>query len=77
MITLFTKPGCPYCARVITRIDELSIPYKEKSIVDEENLNELISRGKKRQVPYMIDEEKGVEMYESNNIIQYLESLRV
>lgn len=77
MITLFTKPGCPYCSKVLTRIEELSIPYNEKSIASEENLNELLERGKKRQVPYMIDEEKGVEMYESNDIIQYLESLKV
>lgn len=76
MITLFTKPGCPYCAKVLTRIEELSIPFTEKSIVSEENLNELLERGKKRQVPYMIDDEREVEMYESGDIIQYLESLK-
>ena len=77
MITLFTKPGCAYCTKVIDRIEELSIPYKEKSIADEENLDELLTRGKKHQVPYMIDDERGVEMYEQGDIIQYLESLRI
>ena len=33
---------------------------------------ELIARGGKRQTPYLVDTKNGVEMYESNDIINYL-----
>ena len=77
MITLYTKPDCQYCAKVKTRIDELAIPYEEKSIADEGVAEELIERGGKRQVPYLVDSDKGISMYGSDSIINYLESLRV
>ncbi len=34
---------------------------------------ELINRGGKRQVPYLVDEDTGTEMYESDDIIEYLQ----
>jgi len=36
------------------------------------NEEELIARGGKRQTPYLVDTETGVEMYESADIIAYL-----
>jgi len=77
VITLYTKPDCPYCAKVKTRIDELAIPYEEKSIADDGVSEELISKGGKRQVPYLVDDENNISMYKSEAIINYLESLRI
>ena len=34
---------------------------------------ELIAKGGKKQVPYLIDAERGVSMYESGDIIAHLE----
>ena len=76
MITLFTRQYCPYCDKVKTRIEELAIPYTEKGIDLEENLGELLEKGGKRQVPYLIDDEHGVSMYESDSIVSYLESIK-
>lgn len=76
MITLYTKPLCGYCNVVKDRIEELAIPYREKSIDTEDNLAELMEKGGKRQVPYLVDDERGMAMYEPAGIIQYLESLR-
>jgi len=39
----------------------------------DEVANELIARGGKRQVPYLVDETQGVEMYESDDIIAHLQ----
>jgi len=75
MITLYTKTGCPYCDKVKDRIAELALPYSEKNISDEKNLSELLEKGGKRQVPFMIDDERGTSMYESGDIIYYLENL--
>ncbi|GEM_PF-2836265 len=33
---------------------------------------ELIAKGDKRQVPYLVDSDHGVEMYESDDIVEYL-----
>ncbi len=35
-------------------------------------MEELIKRGGQRQVPYLVDETTGTEMYESDDIVNYL-----
>lgn len=72
MITLYVKPGCPYCLRTLAAADLLHVPYKEKDIYDRGIAEELIARGGKRQMPYMVDSDTGTEMYESEDIVTYL-----
>ena len=38
----------------------------------EEALAELMEKGGKKQVPFLVDSEKNVSMYESNDIIDHL-----
>lgn len=71
MITLFAKTGCPYCAKVLTKLDEFGLSFEKRNIADDSVAEELVAIGGKRQVPYMIDGE--VRMYESGDIIEYLE----
>ena len=71
MITLYVKTGCPYCAKVLAALAQHNIPYEGKNIADDKVAEELISRGGKRQVPYIIDGE--TEMYESDAIVTYIE----
>lgn len=73
MLTLYVKTGCPYCAMVIHKLEELELPYEEKNIADDAVAADLITRGGKRQVPYLIDTEAGIEMYESADICEHLE----
>lgn len=70
MITLYTRTGCPYCAKVIAVCNEHGVSFSEKNIADETVLKELIREGGKQQVPYMIDVE--VRMYESGDIVTYI-----
>ncbi len=72
MLTLYVKPGCPYCAKVLETGEELGIEFDLKSSSDPANVEELIARGGKRQFPYLVDSETGTEMYESDDIIDYL-----
>ncbi|MES2668080.1 MAG: glutathione S-transferase N-terminal domain-containing protein [Patescibacteria group bacterium] len=72
MLTLYIRPGCPYCAKVLKAGEDLGIPFDLKSITNPEVAKELVARGGKQQVPYLVDEEKGVEMYESDAIIEHL-----
>ncbi len=73
MLTLYVKTGCPYCAMVIHKLEELGLPYEEKNIADDAVAAELVGRGGKRQVPYLVDSEGSVEMYESADICDYLD----
>ncbi len=72
MLTLYVKTGCPFCAKVLNTGKELGIEFEEKNIADDAVATELVARGGKRQVPYLVDSEHGVEMYESGDIIAYL-----
>lgn len=73
MLTLYVKTGCPYCAVVLHKLEDMQIHFEEKNIADQGVADELVARGGKRQVPYLVDNEHHVEMYESGDIVQYLE----
>ncbi|MCR4263524.1 MAG: glutathione S-transferase N-terminal domain-containing protein [Candidatus Roizmanbacteria bacterium] len=72
MLTLYVKTGCPYCIKVLNTGKELGIEFEERNIADDAIASELIKRGGKRQVPYLVDSERNVEMYESADIDAYL-----
>jgi len=73
MLTLYYKPSCPYCQNVLGEVESLGITLQLKDIsADQKNKEELIALGGKQQVPYLVDTERGVQMYESNDIIEYI-----
>lgn len=73
MFTLYYKPTCPYCQYVLGEAEALGVQFTLKDISSDSNLvKELIERGGKKQVPYLVDEANGVEMYESEDIVSYL-----
>ncbi|MDD3531180.1 MAG: glutathione S-transferase N-terminal domain-containing protein [Candidatus Pacebacteria bacterium] len=73
MLTLYVKTGCPFCHKVLDTGADLGVTFEEKNIADEAIIAELVARGGKRQVPYLVDRERGVEMYESSDIVAYLQ----
>ena len=54
-------------------ITHISQPFEERNIIDEQNMTELLDKGGKPMVPFLVDEEKNVSLYESGDIIAYLE----
>tara|TARA_R110000824_G_scaffold401771_1_gene615377 strand:+ start:78953 stop:79189 length:237 start_codon:yes stop_codon:yes gene_type:complete len=72
MKILYVKDGCPYCAKVLVAGSSLGMEFTLKNIADEGAADELVARGGKRMVPYLVDEDTGVEMYESDDIVDYL-----
>ena len=72
MLTLYVKTGCPFCHKVLDAGADLGVAFEEKNIADDAVAAELIARGGKRQVPYLVDSEREVEMYESGDINAYL-----
>jgi glutaredoxin 3 len=73
MLTLYYIPTCPFCQRVLGEVEDMGIKLNLKDIsVDAVALDELVIQGGKRQVPYLVDSERGVALYESGDIIAYL-----
>jgi glutaredoxin len=74
MLALYYKPSCPFCRRVLAVIDRLELEVDLRDIsTSSEYDHDLIARGGKRQVPYLVDEAQGVEMYESDDIVAHLQ----
>jgi len=73
MLFLYVKEGCPFCEKVLRYAEKHRIYIEQKDIYKEKkNLEELLRIGGKRQVPFLVDEDKGVSMYESSEIVEYL-----
>ncbi len=75
MLTLYVRTGCPFCEKVLDEMAILGIEPALKNIADEGVAKDLVARGGKQQVPYLVDDERKVEMYESNDIVEYLRKL--
>lgn len=72
MLILYIKIGCGFCAKVLKAGQELGIVFDLRNVANPAVADELIARGGKRQMPYLADEEAGIEMYESDDIVAYL-----
>ena len=72
MINVYFLSTCPYCKKVIDFLEEKNIEYKLLDINEQENFNKLLKIGKKKQVPFIVDTNTGIVMYESTDIIKYL-----
>lgn len=75
MILLYKMEGCPYCEKVLKHLEEKSISFKALDIADPVNLDELLHLGEKEQVPFLVDTDHNAKMYESDEIIQYVDTL--
>ncbi len=73
MLILYVRDGCPFCIATLAKIDELNLKIEEKNIADEKVAEELVNKGGKLKVPYLIDTDKNIEMYESKDINKYLD----
>ena len=73
MLTLYYKPTCPFCQRVLQMAENLNNDLDLRDISEDETaLAELLEKGGQQQVPYLVDTEKDTAMYESSDIIEYL-----
>ncbi|ELY58227.1 glutaredoxin [Natronococcus amylolyticus DSM 10524] len=74
-ITLYELPGCPFCAKVRTKLDELELDYDVIEVPrSHEDRTEVERISGQTGVPVITDESQGVEgMNESGDIVEYLE----
>lgn len=69
-LTLYYKPTCPYCQKVLAYMQEQDIACEMRDTLQPGVRDELIEVGGKGQVPCLVID--GQPMYESDDIIAYL-----
>lgn len=73
-ITLYRLQACPYCERVVRRLDELGLEYRSRFIEPLHSERNAVKRESGvRTVPVIVDERTGVTMAESENVVAYLD----
>lgn len=73
-ITLYRLQACPYCERVVRKLDEYGLDYRSRFVEPMHSDRDVVKRiSGKRSVPAIVDENTGLTMSESGNIVEYLE----
>ena len=72
-LVLWNMEGSPYCRKVREALSELDLEYVVRNVPKgSPKRAELVARGGKMQVPYLVDPNGGRELYESDDIVAYL-----
>ncbi|MEF8799788.1 MAG: glutathione S-transferase N-terminal domain-containing protein [Halolamina sp.] len=73
-ITLYRLQACPFCERVVRKLDEYDLDYQSRFVEAMHSDRDVVKRiSGKRTVPAIVDETTGLTMSESGNIVEYLD----
>ena len=74
-LILYELEGCPFCAKVKRKLDELDLGYEQRMVSrNHDERTEVEEVSGQTGVPVLVDEEHDVEgMPESDDIVAYLE----
>ena len=74
-ITLYELPGCPYCAKVRTKLENLDLEFDVIEVPrNHDDRTQVQDVSGQTGVPVITDESNGVDgMAESDEIVEYLE----
>lgn len=74
MLELYQFEQCPYCKKVREKLTELNIDYICRNVQKgTRKRGIIITLGGKDQVPFLVDIDKDIFMYESDKIVEYLD----
>ncbi len=74
-LKLYEVDGCPFCAKVTAKLDELGLEYESVMVPrSHSERTEVEAVSGQTGVPVLVDEEHGIEgMPESDDIVEYLD----
>jgi glutathione S-transferase len=72
MLVLYYRPSCFHSHFVLDTADALGLTLEKRDINDPALAAELEAKGGKRQIPYLVDTDRNVALYESTDIANYL-----
>jgi glutathione S-transferase len=75
-LELYELEGCPYCAKVKRKLDELGLEYESHMVPRSHSERDEVKRvSGQTGVPVLVDPDNGIEgMPESDDIVEYLET---
>lgn len=83
MLELYQFEGCPYSQKVREKLTELGISYvnhnprlgknHDRKVTNQQTFEELTELGGKDEVPYLVDTQRETTLYESDEIVEYLD----
>lgn len=80
MLELYQAEDCPYSEKVRTKLTELGVSYvihnprtHDGEVRNEQTHVELTELGGQDQIPFLIDHDREQQLYESDQIVQYLD----
>jgi glutathione S-transferase len=71
-LELYEFEGCPFCRKVRDTLTELDLGYISRASGKNMDRSRLVALGGKVQVPFLVDPNAGVSLYESEDIIEHL-----
>mgnify|MGYP000170269633 CR=1 FL=1 len=73
-ITLYRLQSCPFCERAVRKLQEYDLEYTSRFVEPMHSDRDVVKRESGvRTVPVIVDENTGVTMAESANIVEYLD----
>ena len=83
MLELYQAEGCPHCAKVREKLTDLGVSYvvhnprlpgdEGGDVRNDQTYRELTESGGEDQIPYLVDTEREETLYESDDIVDYLD----
>jgi len=73
-VTLYALDGCPWCEKASDALDDAGVEYDTIWVDALHSERDEVARvSNQRAVPVLVDEDHGVTMAESANIVEYVE----
>jgi len=82
MLELYQSEGCPHSEKARAKLSELGVSYvahnprlpgHEGGDVTNELTHQQLTAGGEDQIPYLVDTDREVTMYDSEDIVAYLD----
>lgn len=85
MLELYQAEGCPFSKKVRQKLTELGVSYvvhnprlpgeEGGDVLNQETYDELFELGGEDQIPFLVDTSRKKRVYESDEIVEYLEEV--
>jgi glutaredoxin len=73
-LTLYALDGCPHCEKVHDALEAAGVDYDTEWVEALHSKRDEVMRvSGQRGVPVLVDDERGVTMAESDNIVEFIE----
>lgn len=80
MLELYQAEECPYSEKARAKLSELGVSYvahnprtHDGETLNEQTHDQLLQVGGEDQIPFLVDHRRGEELYESEDIVDYLD----